>query len=148
MKPILIIILSVGLIWLRSGYEKLIGGTFANSLGILLTKTAEKNPYPFFRDFLISVAIPNSQTFGLLVVWGELLAGVAMVLGAIILLLKPKVNRLANWMLIGGVTAGLFLNVNYWLGLGHTSPATETLNLLMIVLEVVALVVLRKEIRT
>lgn len=144
MKPLLVIILSVGLILLRSSFDKFAGGTFVNSLGAILTKSAEKNPYPFFKDILTLVAIPNSQVFGLLVLWGEFLSGVVITLGAIILLLKPQVNRLVKQMLVAGLAGGLFLNVNFWLGFGYTSPSADNLNLLMIVLEAVGLVVLTK----
>lgn len=144
MKHILVILLSVGLIFLRSGYEKFSGGIFVNSLEAILAKTAEKSPYSLFRDFLTTVVIPNSHIFGSLVMWGELLSGIAITFGSVMLLFRPQVNRLVKWVLISGLAGGLFLNINFWLGFGYTSPSADSLNLLMIIIEVVGLRVFTK----
>ena len=147
MRPFLIILLSIGLLWLRSSYGKFTSGTFVNSLGGILTKAADKNPYPLFKQFLTSVAIPNSQVFGLLVLWGELLSAVAITAGVILLLIKSRLKRFASLVLLSGLASGLLLNIVFWLGFGYTSPSTESLNLLMGVIEIIGISFLMNNLR-
>lgn len=139
-KPLLVILLVIGLLWLKSSYGKITGGTFVTSLGATLTKVADKNPNLWFKQFLISTAIPNSQLFGLLVLWGELLCGIAITLGSILLLFQSKPNRMVGLMLGAGLVAGFLLNINFWLGFGYSNPSTDSLNLLMAAIEVIGLV--------
>lgn len=145
MKPLLAVLLSIGLLWLRSSYGKLIGGTFVNSLGATLTKAAEKNPYPFFKQFLTGTAVPNSQLFGTLTLWGELLSAVAITVGSIILLLNPHANKLVVVGLAAGLAGGLLLNIVFWLGFGYTSPSTDSINLLMAVIEIIGIFVVLRQ---
>ncbi len=145
MGPILLIILSIGILWLRSSFAKFTSGTFVNSLGATLTKAADKNPYPWFKQFLTTVAVPNSQVFGTLVLWGELLSAVAITVGAILMLINPHPNKLVSLMLILGLAGGAALNIIFWLGFGYTSPSTDSLNLLMTVVQVIALVFILKQ---
>lgn len=140
MRPLLIILLSVGLLWLRSSIGKFTGGTFVNSLGGTLTKAADKNPYPWFKQFLTNVAVPNSQLFGNLVLWGELLSAIAITAGAILLLINPHPARLVVSLFILGLVGGVLLNIIFWLGFGYTSPSTESLNLLMAVVQIIGII--------
>lgn len=147
MRPLLIILLAVGLVWLRSSLGKLTGGTFVQTLGETLSKVVPKNPYPWFRDFLTSVAIPNSQTFGTLVLTGEFLSAVLITVGALGLLLNPRPHKMLNRALIVGLLIGAFLNIIFWLGFGYTSPSTESLNLLMAAVEIIGLFFVLKQLR-
>lgn len=147
MRPLLLILLSIGLLWLKSSLGKFTSGSFVSGLGGTLSKIVDKNPYPWYKQFLNTVAIPNSQIFGSLVLWGELLSAIAIIFGSVTLLLKPKAGKLASLVLMAGLAGGLFLNITFWLGFGYTSPSTDSLNLLMGVVEVVgifSLVKLRK----
>lgn len=138
-KYLLIIFLVLGLLWAKSSYGKLTGGTFVSSLGTTLTKTADKNPYPWFKQFLISTAIPNSQMFGSLTMWGELLSAVAIILGSI-LLLSSQMKKVASLILLLGLVGGAFLNIIFWLGFGYTSSSTDSLNLFMAIVEIIGVV--------
>ena len=131
----MLILLSVGLLWLRSSYGKFTSGTFVSGLGGTLTKVLDKNPYSWFKEFLSTVAIPNSQLFGNLVLWGELLSAVAITAGAVLMSL----------VLIAGLTGGLLLNIVFWLGFGHTSPSTDSINLLMAVVQIIGIVFILKQ---
>lgn len=142
-KPLLLILLSIGLLWAKSSYGKFTSGTFVSGLGGTLSKIVDKNPYPWFKQFLNSIAIPNSQLFGTLVLWGELLSAVAIILGSLILLKKDS-NKFARLILIAGLAGGLFLNITFWLAFGYTSPSTDSLNLLMGVIEVIGILAFLK----
>lgn len=144
MKSLLLVLLSVGLLWLKSSLGKLTSGNFVSNLGGTLTKTADKNPYPFFKQFLLSVAIPNSQIFGSLVMWGEFLSAVAITLGALMLLVNPKANKLVSLLLIAGLAGGAFLNIIFWLGFGYSNASTDSLNLFMAVVEIIGVFTLLK----
>lgn len=132
-----LVVLAVGFIFLRSSYGKFTGGTFVSTLGETLSKMVGKNPYPWYKSFLLSTAIPNATTFGLLTMWGELLSGLAMLLAAVYLLIKGG-NKLAYLLLALGGLGGAFLNGIFWLAAGYTSSSTDGLNLLMFVIGVLA----------
>lgn len=144
-KPLLVIFLSIGLMWLRSSYSKFTSGNFASSLGGTLSKTVDKNPFPFFKQFLVNVAIPNSQIFGFMTQWGELLSALAIAVGALWLLIGVGSNKLAGVILLAGLVGGAFLNIIFWLGFGYTSISTDSLNLLMAIVQIVGIVVLLKQ---
>lgn len=144
-KSLLLVLLSVGLLWLKSSYGKFTSGTFVSNLGQTLSKASANNPYPFFKQFLANVAIPNSQIFGTLVLWGEALCAVAITVGSVILLLNPNANKLAVLGLVAGLAVGLLLNIVFWLGFGSTSSSTESLNLLMAVIEVIGIFALIRQ---
>lgn len=142
LKPFIVILSLVGLVFLRSSLEKIEGGTFVDSLGKVLTGVAKKNPYPWFKSFLESVAIPNSQVFGRLTMWGELLSGIAITFGSLYLIFFNKNQTAGYLVLISGLVGGMFLNLNFYLGFGYTSPATDSLNLLMFFIELIGVVTL------
>lgn len=138
-KLLLIILLVVGLLWARSSYGKITAGTFISSLGTTLSKSVDKNPYPWFKEFLNTVVIPNSQIFGFLTFWGEFLTAISISVGALVLLLSSKSHKAGSLILALGLLGGAFLSIIFWLGLGFTSPSTDGLNLLMAVVEVIGL---------
>jgi|SRR3989338_7257238 len=145
-KPLLFIFLALGLLWLRSSLAKFASGNFVSGLGTTLSKVVDKNPYPWYKQFLNTVAIPNSQIFGSLVLWGELLTALAIIFGSV-MFFTSKAGKFASLVLMAGLAGGFFLNIIFWLGFGYTSPSTDSLNLLMGVIEIVGLVVLTKGIK-
>lgn len=138
-NAVLVILLSVGLTWLRSSWVKLNGGTFVNSLQGVLTKFAEKNPYPWYKSFLLQIAVPNSKVFALLTMWGEFFVAITITLTTVYLLFMP-VNKVAVAFLAVSLIGGIFLNLIFWLAAGYTSPSTDSVNLLMIVVQAIGLV--------
>lgn len=136
------LVLSVlGFIWARSSYGKLSEGKFVGSLGETLIKFAGKNPYPWFKKFLESTAVPNSQLFGLLTLWGEVFAAVTILGVSIYLLIKPAKNPRMLMLLALGLLTGLFLNLVFWLAAGWMSPSTDGLNLVMAGIELIGLAI-------
>lgn len=138
----LTIYLVLGGIWLRSSIGKITGGKFADTLGDLLAKMSQANPYPWFKSFLQTVAIPNAKIFGTLTMWGEFLTALAIVLGSAYLLFYKGDQRLGTIVLILGLLVGMFLNAIFYLGFGYSNVSTESLNLLMFLVEAVGAVVL------
>lgn len=134
-----LIILSVGFIWLKSSFAKLITGTFLDNFPATINKFISKNPYLFYKDFLKEFVIPNQQLFGNLVLWGELLTGLSIVFSVVYLIFKQK-NKLVLSFLMIGLIGGLFLNKTFWLASGWTSPSADSINLLMFLIELVSIV--------
>lgn len=141
-KGFLIIYLILGGIWLRSSIGKITGGKFVDSLGTTLTKIAQNNPFPWFKSFLQTVAISNSKIFGTLTMWGEFFTALAIILGSAYLLFYKGDQRLGMVVLILGLLGGMFLNAIFYLGFGYSNVSTESLNLLMFLVELIGVVVL------
>lgn len=119
-----IVRIAVGYIFLTSGIEKLANPGLAASMPGTLTRFASENPHLWYKGFLLNTAIPHAALFGQLTAWGETLAGVSLVLGAITPL---------------GAIGALFLNLNIYFASGWTSPSTDSLSVLMIVVDLVIL---------
>lgn len=136
---LLLVILANGFIWTRSSYGKLVSGKFVDGLGGTLTKFASNNPYPWYKDFLQNFAIPNSQIFGQLTMWGEVLVALSLAGGALYLMLTKKFNTAVAALLVLGLAGGMFLNGMFWLASGWTSPSSDSVNLLMFVVQLVGL---------
>ena len=140
-RYLLSILLFIGLIWGRSSFGKFTGGNFVQGLGETLSRFASKNPNAFYRDFLQNTVIPNSQTFGQLVLWGEALVAISIILTSLYLIFQPKARcKTTLWLLIAGLVGGAFLNLNFWLASGYTSPSSDGLNLLMLVAQLLGAV--------
>lgn len=144
-QGIFLMTLSVGAIWLRSGMEKFSGGTFVDTIAVTLGNFAKKNPFPWYKDFLQTVAIPNAEVFGLLVLWGEFLTGVSIAAACVYLILKPNdENKTISILLLTGLFFGTLMNLNYWLASGWMSKAVDNLNLLMLAIQLVSLILVVK----
>ncbi|KKU90517.1 MAG: hypothetical protein UY21_C0022G0018 [Microgenomates group bacterium GW2011_GWA1_48_10] len=139
-KYLLMVLVLVGFLWLRSSWGKIAGGTFVSGLAKTLTNFASKNPYPWFKDFLETVAIPNSQTFGLLVLVGEMTAAMLIFVMSLYLLAGQKTSKLGAFLLPAGLLIAAALNLTFWLASGWMSASGDSLNLLMLGVETVGLV--------
>jgi hypothetical protein len=122
--------LLTGLIWLKSAYSKFAEPDFVNNLGKTLTFFASKNPLSWYKQFLLTVAVPNADTFAQLTRFGELAAGILLTLTAIALLRSIRLKYLSPLAFIGS-GIGLLLNMQFGLASFWTSPASETVNLYM-----------------
>ncbi len=117
--------IAIGYIFIESGYGKLTTpGGFASHMGGTLTSFASKNPYPWMVNLLHTVAIPNAAFFGVLIPWGELLAGLSLFFGV----LSPI-----------GLLGALALNLTFYFAAGWTGASTATANEVMAIAEVIML---------
>ncbi|MBI2022033.1 hypothetical protein HYS93_04125 [Candidatus Daviesbacteria bacterium] len=139
-----VILLYDGFIFLQSGYGKITGGKFVEGLAAVLSKFASKNPYPWYKSFLEQVAIPNSNLFASLTMWGELLSGLAIVAGGLYLIFIRNVNKLILSIILLGLGGSIILNGTFWLAAGWTSPSVDSLNMLMLIIELVTFVIIFK----
>lgn len=124
--------LFMGFFWFMSGWEKLghlNGKVLTGILGSWINGAAPKvppNPNEWYVSFLNGVVIPNADLFAKLVVYGEILLGVALFFGVI--------TRFAAFL-------GIIMNANYFFAGAHTSPAVHGVNAIYIVVEVLLILV-------
>jgi len=75
----------IGYQWVVSGYGKIMSGQFDASgyLQGAVAAAGGENPtvQAWWGAFLETVALPNASLFSTLVMWGELLVGIALILG-------------------------------------------------------------------
>ena len=140
--PLLVILLADGLIWLKSSYGKITSNTFADSLPTVLTKFASANPHQWYKTFLETVVIPNYKLFGTLTMWGELFVAVILILSIICLFFKLLGTKPPTISAFLALMVAMFLNANFWLASGWTSPASDSLNILMFVIELTSAIFL------
>lgn len=139
----LLMLLVQGAVWFKSGSTKLIEGKFPGILAPILEKFASNNPYPFYKDFLEKTAIPNTQLIGTLVMWGEFFTSLAILIGGVYLLFRIT-NRFLMTVFALGLLGGMFLNLNFWLAAGWTGATKESLNLIMLGVELIGFIVIIK----
>jgi uncharacterized membrane protein YphA (DoxX/SURF4 family) len=111
----------IGLFFLYAVHFKL-DPYFFSSFHDKIVYYAGHDPLVFYADFLNNYVIPNSFLFALMVVIGELAAGLLLSVGFL--------TRTA-------AAIGIFLNLNYLLAMYWISPASLGINLTFIICEFV-----------
>jgi thiosulfate dehydrogenase (quinone) large subunit len=125
----LVVRLYVGYEWLMAGWEKVqspvwvgdkAGVAVTGFLNGALAKTTGLHPdvQGWYADFIRNVGLPNAETFSYLVAYGELLIGIALILG-----------------LFTGISAffGTFMNLNFlFAGTVSTNPILLVLQLFLL----------------
>lgn len=135
----------IGFEWLRAGYEKVSDATFVGGMADTLGVFAGKNPTGWYKDLLSGIAVPNATTFGWLVAYGEFLAGVALLITAAFYLwqlyvyqLRDKFTPVASRVVaLVALVGGAFMSVNFWFAAGWLSVSTDSVNLVMALIQVV-----------
>lgn len=105
----------VGFKFLQLGIGKLPNLGNPGVMQGMITEWAGYAAHPFwgYQEFLKQVVLPNIAVFNLLVIFGEIAVGSALLLG--------MATRLAAFF-------ALFMNVNYWFAGGYRSPAAAGFN--------------------
>ena len=86
--------LLVGYEWLVSGVDKMLLGAFPDSMGGLLTAAISGGRLPgFFAALLQNLVLPHAYFFGVIIEWGETLAGLGLVAAGLVTLLRPLAER-------------------------------------------------------
>lgn len=121
----------IGIIYLRSGLGKVLGGEFVSGLNKTLGYFASENPNPAIKSFLLDSAVPNYVVFGNLTMWGEVVAAFLIVFSVLYYLFKKRLTKRIVLSLLVGLIIATFLNIVFWLSAGWTSSSTDSLNLMM-----------------
>lgn len=78
--PLALLRIYTGVFFLYYGFGKVRRDNFADGLSGFVNSNLD-SAFGFFRPFLEGVVLPNAGVFAFLVAWGELLAGIALVVG-------------------------------------------------------------------
>lgn len=113
----------IGALWLRSGLLKVVRKEYLEYRR-KFENFASKNPFPWYRAFLLKAMVPCGRPAGYVFVTAELLLGALFVLG---------------FLTVPAVLAAILLNLNFRLASGWRSPSNAPLNYLMIACELLIL---------
>lgn len=123
--------------WLHSGWGKWSGPGFMGNIGKTFIGFTAKNPNGWYVSFLNSTATPHAIVFGNIIRSGELLIGIALVLGGVLLLAKKRLPAVAIWLLVVAFFGGALMNLNFYFAAGWTSPSTWGVNVVMCLAELI-----------
>lgn len=125
--------------WISGGVGKMYGGRFISAMGSTLGRFENGNPHDWYVGSVLRIAKSSPETFGQLVQWGELLAGVGLVAALLAygLSTRPQWKDMARYAAILSLLGGAFMNGNFYFAAGWTSPSTGGLNAFMSMVQVV-----------
>jgi thiosulfate dehydrogenase [quinone] large subunit len=115
--------IALGVFFFQAGWAKLVNGFISkNMLLTILNGWVQHVPTAWYKNFLLNIAMPHPTILSYLVVYGEILVGLALIFGVM--------TRLS-------AVAALFMNFNYQLASGWQSGASGLVNKIFIVCELV-----------
>jgi thiosulfate dehydrogenase [quinone] large subunit len=120
---IVLLRLFAGFTFLRMGLQKLpnLGNPAPMRAQIAAWANNQTHPFWGYQEFLKEFVLPNLHIFQVLVTFGEIAVGVALLVGGF--------TRLAAFF-------GMVMNVNYWFATGYGSPGAG-LNEALVAIEIV-----------
>lgn len=109
-----------------SGLAKIVWGGFPSGLADELTEKSE-GIGGWYKDFLDGTVIPNSELFGVLIIGGELIVGVALIAAAAVWIARREMLSERARMAVLGATflaavAAILMNVAFHLANGSAHP--------------------------
>ena len=122
----------IGAVWLNGSLEKLLNPSFPGQFAASLQAGGfVSQAPPFFRDFMKGYVVPNAEIFAQFMRMGELMLGIALILGLL--------TNLAALGSVGLSAAILLSQGGVGLGTGLGAPEFLTINVLVALLSVVIL---------
>ncbi len=120
--------------WFFAGWEKIASGQFVPNMGKTLLRFETGNPHTWYVHSLLGLAKDSPALFGQLVQWGELLAGI----GLIVTLLAYSaaktsgLRKTATFVALFSLLIGAWMNLNFYFAAGWSNVSTSSLNVLML----------------
>src|ERR671915_1668200 len=122
----------IGAVWLNGGLEKLLNPSFPDQFAASLQAGGfVSQAPPFFEDFMRGYVVPNAELFAQFMRMGELMIGIALILGLLTNFAAISSVGLSSVILLSQGGVGL--------GTGLGSPEFLTINVLVALLSVVIL---------
>jgi hypothetical protein len=123
---LLVVQLLVGYEWLMSGLTKIVRGGFPSGLSDEL-RDKSQGTAGWYKGFLDGTVIPHASTFGYVIEVSELLVGLALIIAALVWLLRwerlPEAGRLAILATTAIASFGaVVMAVNFHLANGASHP--------------------------
>ncbi len=125
--PLLILRVGLGYWFLKFGYAKFPGMFASGKLASQLTDLVKDMPsgwYPWYHYLLVNYLIPHANLLSYLVVYGEIAAGIALIIG---------------FMTRPALFAALIMNLNYHFASGYRHGASGFVNLVFVCAELALL---------
>jgi thiosulfate dehydrogenase [quinone] large subunit len=119
--PVAMLRIYTGIFFAWHGFGKINGGNFAGNMNSFLTSRLESS-FSFYRPFIETIVLPHNEIFATLIAWGELLIGLALVVGL--------ATRYA-------AIAGAILVTNFWLAKGEPFLAGSNHDVVWLVIFIV-----------
>ena len=119
--------------WWSAGWEKVSSPEFVSGINGTLGYFASKNPFPWYKDFLLGFATRNSTLFAYSVEWSQIaIAIILAIAGAVFVYSKQEViKKNALKLSILALIGGILMNANFYLAAGWTGPGTHGINVVM-----------------
>ncbi|MDI6783065.1 MAG: TQO small subunit DoxD [bacterium] len=117
--------ITLGIFFFQAGWGKLTSGFISrNMLLTIFNDWVQHVPNAWYKNFLLEYAMPHSTIFSYLVVYGEILVGLALVFGVM--------TRLS-------VLLAMIMNLNYHLASGWRPGSGALINKIFLACEIVIL---------
>lgn len=119
--------------WWSAGLEKVSGGEFVNGLAKTLGFFASKNPFQWYKDFLLDFTTQNATALAYLIEWSQIIIAITLVAVTWIRLYakNERTKRMCALAAVISLIVGALMNANFYLAAGWTSPSAHGVNLIM-----------------
>lgn len=119
--------------WWSAGWEKVSSSEFVNGINSTLGYFASKNPFPWYKDFLLGSATNNSTLFAYAVEWSQVSIAIILAVagGLFVYSKKSSIQKLALKFSVLALIGGILMNANFYLAAGWTGPGTRGINVVM-----------------
>lgn len=119
--------------WWSAGLEKLANSEFVGGMAGTLGYFASKNPFPWYKDFLLGFASQNATAFAYTVEWSQVIIALilAVTAGIIVYTKGESTNRWVLVLVSLALLGGMLMNANFYLAAGWTGPGTHGINVVM-----------------
>ncbi|MBI2099437.1 DUF2892 domain-containing protein [Candidatus Uhrbacteria bacterium] len=119
--------------WWSAGWEKVSSPEFVSGISKTLAFFAGKNPFPWYKDFLLGFASKNAIAFAYAVEWSQVAIAFALLIGIYFIAapVSNKIKRCGLCLSLLALAGGLLMNINFYLAAAWTSPATRGSNVVM-----------------
>lgn len=129
--------------WFAAGLEKVSNPEFVSGITKTLGFFASKNPFQWYKNFLLGFGLKNATAFAYAVEYGELAAGVGLAIGvaAYAYSKNKKLRLFAAIVSVISLIGGIILNLNFYFAAGWTGSGTHGVNVIMFWVEAALLYV-------
>lgn len=119
--------------WWSAGWEKISSPAFVENINSTLGYFASKNPFPWYKNFLLGFVTNNSTIFVYSIEFSQIAIAVALaVSGALFIYSKSEfIQKLALKFSVLALLGGILMNANFYLAAGWTGPGTHGINVVM-----------------
>lgn len=119
--------------WWSAGWEKVSSPEFVSGINGTLGYFASKNPFPWYKDFLLGPATNSSTLFAYSVEWSQVTIAIILTFAGVFFVYSKNlsIQKLALKFSVLALVGGMLMNANFYLAAGWTGPSTHGINVVM-----------------